>query len=305
MPAIDKARLHHEGDMSEDDTSHEIAPALRGLFAGQSAQEAFIAIVTECCDRIDRHLLVFLDGEDHSGPHKTRVALRRLTTALDAFAPILRQKEARHLRAEAKLIFRALGDVRDSDVLLATRPEGSAPRRLVAANTRLRAKVRAALRKRKAVAFAPAVIRRMAEGRLFRAKSPGLKARSADVTLVATRALADSWGNCLAIGPDLAALSDKRRHTLRKRLKTYRYLAEFFAPIWQGADPNATDWPDTRRTLQLLQDRLGDLNDLALARQRLGWGPEDEVLVSDAMAAADALWRDMISRPAFWHPTDD
>lgn len=305
MSAIDKARLHHEGDMSDDEANHDIVPVPRVLIAGQSAQEAFIAIVTECCDRIDRHLLVFLEGEDHSGPHKTRVALRRLTTALDAFAPILKQKEARQLRAEAKLIFRALGEVRDSDVLLATRPEGSAPRRLVATNTRLRAKVRAALRKRKAVAFAPAVVRRMAEGRLFRAKSPGLKARSADVSLVATRALADAWGNCLSLGPDLKSLSDKKRHTLRKRLKTYRYLAEFFVPIWQGTDADATDWPDTRRTLQLLQDRLGDLNDLALARQRLGWGPEDDLLVSDAMAAADALWRDMISCSPFWHPSDD
>lgn len=286
--------------MSDDDDTHETAHPPRGLIAGQSAQEAFVAIVTECCDRIDRHLLVFLEAEDHSGPHKTRVALRRLTTALDAFAPILRQKEALQLRKDAKLIFRALGDVRDSDVLLATRPEGSAPRRLLAANTRLRAKVRASLRKRKAVAFAPALTKRMAEGRLFRSKSPGLKARSADVALVASRALATAWGDCLALGPDLTILSDKKRHALRKRLKTYRYLAEFFAPLWPDSD-----WPDTRRRLQLLQDRLGDLNDLALARQRLGWDDQNERLATDAMTAADRLWRDIATLNPFWRSHHD
>lgn len=300
MPAIDTARLQIGGDMSEDEDIEETARPPRALTSGQTAQEAFIAIVTDCCDRIDRHLLVFLEGEDHSGPHKTRVALRRLTTALDAFSPILRQKDALQLRKDAKLMFRSLGDVRDSDVLLATRPEGSAPRRLVAANTRLRAKVRSSLRKRKAVAFAPALMRRIVEGRLFRAKSPGLKARAAAVDLVASQALADAWDRCLALGPDLTNLSDKKRHTLRKRLKTYRYLAEFFAPIWPDSD-----WPDTRRSLQLLQDRLGDLNDLSLARRRLGLDTTEEQRASAAMAAADMLWRGMISRSAFWQPAKD
>ena len=315
MRAIEERGLQDEGDMSVDEKpkqnaeeTHVLDP--RPLLAGQTAEQAFTAIATECCNRIDRYLLIFLDSEDHAGPHKTRVALRRLTTALDAFGAILKQKEARQLRSEAKLIFRALGDVRDSDVLLAARSDGSAPRRLVTANIRLRAKVRAALRKRKAVAFAPALKRRLAENRLFRAKSPGLKARSANVSLVATSALADAWGACLAFGPDIAALSDKKRHALRKRLKTYRYLAEFFAPLWsdsEGSNPlwPDTTWPDTRRSLQVLQDRLGQLNDLSLAQHRLGSSIADDHAKAESLTAASTLWRDLVARDPFWRPIRD
>ena len=315
MRAIEERGLQDEGDMSVDEKPKQNAEDTqvfdpRPLLAGQTAEQAFSAIATECCNRIDRYLLIFLDSEDHAGPHKTRVALRRLTTALDAFGPILKQKEARQLRSEAKLIFRALGDVRDSDVLLAARSDSSAPRRLVTANMRLRAKVRAALRKRKAVAFAPALKRRLAENRLFRAKSPGLKARSANVSLVATSALADAWGACLAFGSDIAALSDKKRHALRKRLKTYRYLAEFFAPLWSDGEVSNplwpdTTWPDTRRSLQLLQDRLGQLNDLSLAQHRLGWSLADDQAKAEALTAANGLWRDLVTRDPFWRPTKD
>lgn len=263
------------------------------LSAEMSCETAFALLARQCCDEIDRQLFVFLGSEEISGPHKARVALRRLTTALDAFAPILRRKEAARLRREAKDIFRALGEVRDADVFLDA--QGGAA---LARETRdLRDDIRRGLRKRKAVGFAPALMRQITDGSIYKTKAPGLAARRAPVGMLARGVLDLAWGRALAHGTDLAGMAEEARHDFRKDMKTLRYLAEFFSPLWAQTG-DGQGWPRFRRMLQDLQDDLGLLNDLANARRR--GRSEGATKEAAALERAGTAWQRLAASAPFW-----
>jgi CHAD domain-containing protein len=69
-------------------------------------------------------------------------------------------------------------------------------------------------------------------------------------------------------GAHLAELEPEPRHELRIAVKKLRYAAEFFAPAFEGRKA------EKRRkaylsALERLQEHLGDLNDVAVGRERL------------------------------------
>jgi CHAD domain-containing protein len=71
-------------------------------------------------------------------------------------------------------------------------------------------------------------------------------------------------------GDRLSALSTEDLHRARILSKQVRYAGEFFAPLWRRKA--------TRPFLEVLadlQDILGQLNDIAVARTRLTSGHED------------------------------
>jgi len=92
-----------------------------------------------------------------------------------------------------------------------------------------------------------------------------------------------------AHGADWSAAS--ARHALRIRVKRLRYSSEFFAPAF----------PAKRVTpyiaaLKALQDILGELNDVAVGRQLLGFAGEEAALLRRLGPA----WRALERRPVFW-----
>ncbi|WP_395543766.1 CHAD domain-containing protein [Neotabrizicola sp. sgz301269] len=295
------------GDETKTETDDAVAEA--GPGPDQRSDHAFTALLHETAGEIDRQLAVFLGSEAESGPHKTRVALRRLTTALQAFAPILKRQAAAKARAEAKRIFRSLGEVRDADVYLAGRRgsgDGAGPDSDLARETaELRLRVRERLRMDKAVAFAPALLRDLAEGLILKTGKPGLAARARPVAALAGKALDAAWEAGLAHGPNLAKLDEEARHEFRKDMKTLRYTAEFFEPFW----PEEV-WGGFHAALQELQDSLGLLNDLAVARQKSGIRGKGgktkrtkaELSKEEALALEDActLWRRLQAAGPFW-----
>ncbi|WP_225027769.1 CHAD domain-containing protein [Xinfangfangia pollutisoli] len=288
---------------AEADLIAAVAQAEQGDPALQRSDLAFSALLHEVVVEIDRQMAVFLGSEQDSGPHKTRVALRRLTTALDAFAPILKRKAAGRARAEAKWIFRRLGRVRDADVYLAGRRKRGAPAAEIEALARdtlaLRAEMREALRLKKAVAFAPALLRDLSEGLLLKTGQRGLAARARPVSRLAARALDAAWAAGLSHGKDIAGLSEEARHEFRKDMKTLRYTAEFFEPLWP-----VDRWAEFEAALEDLQDALGLLNDLAVARRKAGKKAParatDRGDEAQALEAAEALWRRLLQAGPFW-----
>jgi CHAD domain-containing protein len=108
------------------------------------------------------------------------------------------------------------------------------------------------------------------------------------------RALGRAWHACLGHGTDLATLDAEPRHELRKDLKTLRYLSEYFASFWPGGRCD-------RFLIHLrgLQDNLGLLNDLALARMLT-----DVVAVTAEEAAALSVarrsWKSLQKTGPFW-----
>lgn len=263
--------------------------------AGETAEAALRRILAECCAAYDAHLAGLMQSDDPEGPHKARVALRRLRSALVAFEALLDPAFARKVGRRARQIFRIIGDLRDADVLAAHQAGG--PKAIASADQaqRIRARVRKRLQREKAEHFSEKLGQRLAGTGWRRGGRRVLALAGSPAALIGGRALGDSWAACLSHGQNLAIMSDTERHEMRKDLKTLRYTVEFFGPLWPGrAQERFLD------RMKDLQDELGHLNDLALLR-REGAGDGGRELEADrAMQKAAALWRKLASGPVWW-----
>jgi CHAD domain-containing protein len=270
--------------------------------ADDSCQGSFAAIALASAQAMDAALAIFLDSDDAAGPHKARVALRRLTTALDAFHPILRRKGSARLRAQAKRIFRLLGRVRDSDVHLDQAGDKAGVRARLARNRQLRDEVRARLRKDRAVAF-PNELRRAVQpgGDLYRRSPSAQMRRAAPVLHLAAHLLDSAWDRCLSHGPSVRTISEPARHDLRKDLKTLRYLAEFFSDHLPALQDGRF-----RADFRTMQDALGMLNDHAVALQidgRKGEGPLPSRIAA-ALDQAEKVWSRLSATVPPWRAAE-
>ena len=81
-------------------------------------RETMKALIAARWDAVWAAIPVALEGEDIEGVHDVRVASRRLRAAMDIAAPVFPRPWYRALHRTAKEITRALGEVRDRDVLL-------------------------------------------------------------------------------------------------------------------------------------------------------------------------------------------
>lgn len=266
------------------------------LAHGISCEEAFRRIVLPFTAEIDAQLALFFGSDDPSGPHKARVALRRLTTALDAFAPILKKPVASDFRREAKEIFRLLGQQRDADVYLAGLTDTRKLRKVQAETDATRTALRVELRKRRAVGFAPRLRQVIETAQMFRTTPKGQARRTLPVETYANRALDEAWETCLDHGKDIARMNGRDQHEFRKDMKSLRYLAEFFAPLWPG--PGQAAFHDQ---MQDLQDALGHLNDLRNARARgRKLSSEAERQAQATLDSAQADWSALREVPCWW-----
>lgn len=267
------------------------------LGPGLSVEGAFRAIVRTCCTEIDGHIAFVLDRDEATGPHKARVWLRRLVTALDAFEPVLKRKATAAFRKEAKGIFRQLGKLRDSDVLLEGMAEGQRSRKLLDAAARLRVKVRAKLRDANAVLFGPLFLRTVEDGSIFRTGPVAVLLRAEAIDRLAEAALDVAWEDCRKHRAKLAALAPTELHEFRKDLKTLRYQTEFFAPFLVSDRASAF-----RSELQRLQDLLGMATDAEAARALAGKAADkaERDAVRSAVARAEAFWRALVAEEPWW-----
>lgn len=268
-------------------------PAAATMIAPHLGTEsAFRLLVSRCCAEVDHQIAQFLEQDHPESAHKARVALRRLTTTLDAFRHILKRKGYAAERARAKAIFREIGKVREADVYLELRGEAAKSKERQKA-IRLRGEVRHTLRRNRFVGFTPALLNCISDGTIFRAKERGMAARRRPLRETAVAALEECWADCMVYPADLAQMSEVKRHDLRKSLKGLRYAGEFFAPLW----PTSL-WPEMRNRLRDVQDELGRMNDLAAARRKDGL--DDRQAEADALVRATRAWEDLRAAPRWW-----
>lgn len=260
-----------------------------------AARDALRAILATCVDDFERHRAQMMISDDPLGPHGARVALRRLRTALTAFAPLLRRRPARAVAREARSIFRTLGRLRDADVVAQTHPRGAAGARLAAEASRIRTEVRAALAAAAAEGFGDRV-RALAQGPRWCRRGARRLAKG-PVEPVAAAALAAAWAAVCSHGKTVSAMGTEARHGFRKDLKSLRYLTDFFGPLWPGKRQARF-----LERLKLLQDALGVLNDLAVAEARLGATGRDAraQLAGSALSDAEREWRRLRRGRLWW-----
>jgi CHAD domain-containing protein len=249
-----------------------------------NAQHALRAVSAECLDQIIRNsaIIAGVDTEDRYADarsehvHQLRVGIRRLRSAWSFFNG-LAELPALDKRIEIKAYFAQLGGARDDDVLRELvlpmlRKAGQPPLVLDQADdvTDAAATVRSVgyqswlldMLASVVLPFTPQSVAITDAGLQPSSESP---AQALEQTLVQTLSKRlKKWDRrVVAEGTNLPALDMEARHELRKRGKKLRYALQFCESILPQRRLGVY-----KKSLARVQNILGEINDLIVARER-------------------------------------
>jgi inorganic triphosphatase YgiF len=261
---------------------------------------------------------VVLETDEPEGAHQLRVGLRRLRSVLKAFRPLHDTALTRDLDRRACDVARAVGALRDADVLIeATYPAAAVTLARHPGVEPLKSALLAHRRDQRHHARAILSNQHWSALQLYLALWPRTIAenRALDEPLArfADRALSKAWKRATKKGRHLASLGGEERHELRKALKALRYTIEFFGTLYRSGQVEPL-----LKALKKLQDVFGYLNDVEAARrlesisevrcpskgdaQRvagyiIGWHTAKAATCCDGV---EPKWRRLMSKPRFW-----
>ncbi len=276
-----------------------------------TAGAAFSAIVSHLALAMLANAPAAHAGETPEGTHQTRVALRRLRSALSLFKEIAGDKGGA-AAAGLKALANRLGPARDWDVLIGGRLAEVAAAfpddpRIAALAAGARQKREEAYGRLRTALDAPG-FRILALSLASLAASPPETGQTAEA--FAARGLGKRLKRVLRHGEDIRPLPVEELHRIRIEAKRLRYAGEMFGPLFGRRK--------TRRflsALAALQDGLGHLNDIAVATGLLaqitaegeagafaagvveGW---IAAKADGARETAFAAWEKFLAREIFW-----
>lgn len=241
------------------------------------------AVLREALEQVLDNVPGAIAGKDPEYLHQLRVGTRRLRAALRVFRGTMRKEEERALARTLRALARVTGPARDWDVNLRRLPaflRAQAAARQRAAHARLR---------RTLAALQLWILPR------------GLALPRVDLDVFARDVLEALDRKARRRGERMDWRRPRQRHALRIRLRRLRYACEFL----RGAFPDAESEPLVR-SLKQLQDLIGELNDMQVARRlvrelrgrrarRLPGTRERELIASLPVA-----WRGFAAAPRFW-----
>jgi triphosphatase len=290
-------------------------PILTGTETCGGALTLFVA---SAADQIVANRIAVLETDDPEAAHQLRVGLRRLRSALGAFRPIEASLATRELQGHARALSQGIGDLRNADIFIeAIHAPVAATRRGEPGFAELREALlahRAAMRTKARTALASDQWSRL---QLYLALWPQTvkdnPRLAAPVRPFAGEALERSWKKIAKRGARLETLSLEERHEMRKALKGFRYVIEFFGSLYESRRASRFV-----KDLKKLQDVFGYVNDVATAKaldaicdercptspvaQRaagyvLGW---HQVRSEHAWEGVAKVWHRLDRRPRFW-----
>ena len=252
------------------------------LDAEMSVSAAFTAITWNCLNHLHSNEAGMLAGRDIEYLHQMRVALRRQRSALSIFSRIFSKAAFAPLAQELKWLASQFGPARDWDVFVT---ETLAPVCVSfpdhAGMVALRGKCEQSRRQHNEAARHAVESTHYAElmlqlGAWLSTEAwPGQAGPAASVELAtigagapvrkfATALLAQRHRQLKKYGKELTNFSVAELHALRIVAKKQRYIAEFFAGFYPSRETR-----QYLRTLSVLQDILGAMNDTANAKRLL------------------------------------
>ena len=258
---------------------HEGWAALRAEAAGigrkTTAGDAFRQIVRTCVRQISGNAELFDSAKTPRALHQVRVGVRRLRATFKVLKGATDPIRAGAMKRECDWLARELELARDIDVfadrhLASSEGCDSVDPQLVAFHTRV-LEAQALAADKAAKAFRSARFARFLLDLTAWAELPGMAADSPDQIALAS-GLASRLGRerltSLArrvrkAGRRYDDLEPLARHRLRLKVKTLRYAAEALAGAFRTSSENVSRYLNTAK---LLQDRLGDINDIEGAR---------------------------------------
>ncbi len=276
------------------------------LFADDTVDRALSRILKHCFKHWTDNEAVVLDGRDVEGVHQMRVALRRLRSALGLFRQMIPPEDMAWLREETRWLAGSLGPARDWDVfcdtvlapvatfapddagltMLTRRADGERRNGYRTAHAAIAEPRYTRFALRFAEWIEDAGWRQPADGH---GVAEGAHWLEQPVVDFADTVLRQRHRKVLKGGRRFAELAPEARHDLRIQLKKLRYAADFFRCLYKGKRVK-----DYMAALSRLQDDLGVLNDVAVARgllARLVEAPTDESgsQVDVAFAAGEVM----------------
>jgi inorganic triphosphatase YgiF len=282
--------------------------AERVVLAGDAiAALAFGQIVQSCIRQFRLNETLLLAGRDVGALHQARVALRRLRSAFSIFEPMIGDAGG-ELRAELRWLASELGQARDLDVVLKRAGPGPLQHRIATMREAAYDGVCETLSSARSRRLMFDVSEWIATTD-WSGKAGGRRDGNGAARDFAVRVLDRYRRKVKREGRKLADIDDEARHEVRKSAKKLRYAAEFFAGLFERKS-------EKRRhkrfvdALEVLQDQLGALNDLAatpdiLKRLGVAGDPGAAELMARGKkgklldAAADAH-ADFIDTKRFW-----
>jgi inorganic triphosphatase YgiF len=254
------------------------------------AGAAFAALLCEALAQAGINAAAMPGSADAEYLHQLRVALRRLRAALRAFAPVVEGDKP--LRKALRRLAPALGEARDRDVFVQTLEDAGAPAPLLRTARRERARAR-----RAALAVVTSAQFRSFFFDALRWLESHPSAPALRLSQLAPVRLERLHAKVLA---DPHPATAKRRHKLRIRIKRLRYACEFFSSCFPSGPVNAY-----LRRLARLQDVLGELNDVEVARRLLkdmGTAPPDRLSSREQKLSRvlERMLRALRSAPPCW-----
>ena len=285
---------------------------------GQSCGAAFAQIFRSAAAQIVNNRTVVLETDQAEGAHQLRVGLTRLRAAHRALKPLLDTPAFHQLEDDARAIARAVGELRDADVLIEdiyAPVAGAVPdqqgfealyRALQSHRAPKQESARQCLQGEQwsrlllSLVLWPAML------------ETNLSLQHQSIEDYAKQALKRGWKKVSKSGRAIERLGPEEKHAMRRSLKKLRYMIEFFAPIFRSKDVK----PFVRQ-LKALQDIFGYVNDVRMAEKlrtiaaEHGKGPDcavaagivlgtHEERAAEAWTHAQEEWRRLKSRGPFW-----
>ena len=265
---------------------------------GMSVAEAFEVMVHACLKHYRLNEPLVIAERRPAALHQARVAMRRLRSAFTLFKSAVADVEYGYLRQELRWFTSQLGDARNIDVYLQREiPD--------AERATLGERREAAYDRAIAAMDSPRFRRLVLELVGWTAFGPWRSGKEAKrpVGRYAGRRLERLWGGIAAAGPFLAELDEMTRHELRIEVKKMRYAIEFLRGLYPSAEAEQKQFA---KAVEALQESLGELNDLATARE-LATMPAatDEWLIGEPderihLREAKQAFRDLDRVGPFW-----
>ncbi|QFU17408.1 CYTH and CHAD domain-containing protein [Microvirga thermotolerans] len=271
-----------------------------------SSADAFRAIARACLFQIVRNEEIVRRARSPEALHQMRVGTRRLKAAAAIFEDMLDDRDSAEAMEELRWIGRKLGRARDIDVHVETlRNAGSGLDRDALAKAeeeqaRAYASLLRTFEKRR---FRHAILRLAAwiEAGRWQGRKKAGPARALPAGERARKELGRRWKRIRRAARTLAEVGDGRRHRLRIRIKGLRYGIEFFSATFAGRKA------ERRRrvmlpVLQNLQDTLGELNDLVVAKRILAASGDREAARrrKRLLSRTEVLARRLEKAKPFW-----
>lgn len=229
--------------------------------------DAFAAIAGACLRQYRLNEDLLLAGHRPEAVHQARVALRRLRSAMVLFRPVLAGPETGRITDRIRKLAAALGDVRDFDVLGRRAGSGLVAARLTQARDDAWSSLDHVLAGPQARLLMIDIAEWIALGQ-WRRSADTDAVRQAPLTDFAADGLDRLRRKVRRHGKHLADLTEEQLHQLRKDAKKLRYAIDFTGALFTDAEQQKRR-SKVLKSLAELQDMLGQLNDLAVAEERL------------------------------------